>query len=365
MKKKLLLALPLVAMGGAAFAQSSVTLFGTVDEAVTYIRGDENWSGLQSGGNTDSHIGFRGTEDLGGGLKAQFWLEAGILADTGSGDSGGGLDFKRRATVGLLGNFGEIRLGRDESAAYRSMKGFDVFNNAGIGGTKMWADGFNTTAPYYDAKRKDNMVSYYSPNWGGFNFGASYAFGEKTFTGSTTDGLKRGAYGGLALGYNNGPWNAALTAEQQNGITVPVGVPAVNIDLKERAYSAGLGYDFGRMKVSGAYRQSRLKNDAIGSLKGNTYMLGIAAPVGAAGVVKASYNRYEREVVDGGSKLKADQIALGYEHNLSKRTALYGTYSYLKNKDNNGANLGIVMGNVPLDEKGKQHGVQLGVRHSF
>lgn len=360
MKKKLLAALPFIAFGGAAFAQSSVTLFGTVDEAATYINGSDNWSGLQSGGNMDSHIGFRGTEDLGGGLKAQFWLEAGILADTGSGDSGRGLDFKRRATVGLLGDWGEIRLGRDESAAYRSMKRFDVFNNAGIGGTRMWADGFNTTEPFYDAKRKDNSVSYYSPNWGGFNFGVNYAFGERT-----TETWKNGSYWGAALGYDNGPWSAALTAEQQNDINVPLGLPGQVVGFDERAYSAGLGYDFGRMKVSGAYRQNRLKSDFTGSLKGNTYMLGLAAPVGAAGVVKASYNRYDRELVDGGNKLKADQISLGYEHNLSKRTALYGTYSYLKNKDNNGTNLGLSMGNVPIDDNGKQHGIQLGVRHTF
>ncbi|HEY4665399.1 MAG TPA: porin [Comamonas sp.] len=359
MKRKLLATLPLIALGSTAFAQSSVTLFGTVDEAVTVIRGDDNWSGLQSGGNMDSHIGFRGTEDLGSGLKAQFWLEAGILADQGTGDSGGGLDFKRRATVGLLGDWGEVRLGRDESAAYRAMKRFDVFNNAGIGGTRMWSDGFNTTQPYYDAKRKDNSVAYYSPNWGGFNFGVNYAFGEKA-----TETWKNGAYWGLALGYDNGPWSAALTAEEQRDIIAPVGTPAVDTNFKERAYSAGLGYDFGRMKVSGAYRQNRLKSDLTGSLKGNTYMLGVAAPVGAAGVVKASYNRYEREIVDGGNKLKADQISLGYEHNLSKRTALYGTYSYLKNKDDNGG-LGLSMGNVPLDDKGKQHGIQLGVRHTF
>lgn len=364
MKKKLLIALPLVALGGAAFAQSSVTLFGTVDQAATYVDGSDNWSGLESGGNMDSMIGFKGTEDLGGGLKAQFWLEAGILADTGSGDSGNGLNFKRRATVGLLGNFGEIRLGRDESAAYRTMKGFDVFNNAGIGGTKMWTDGFNSTAPFYDAKRKDNMVSYYSPNWSGFNFGASYAFGEERNSGSTSDGLKRGAYGGLALGYNNGPWNAALTAEQQNDINVPIGTPAANVAFKERAYSAGLGYDFGRMKVSGAYRQNRLESDVTGSLKGNTYMLGLAAPVGAAGVVKASYNRYEREVVDGGEKLKADQISLGYEHNLSKRTAVYSTYSYIKNNENGDWGLVNSMGvNGVADEA--VHGIQVGVRHAF
>lgn len=362
MKKQLLVALPLVALGGVAMAQSSVTLFGTVDEAATYVNGSDNWSGLQSGGNTDSHIGFRGTEDLGGGLKAQFWLESGILADQGTGDSGRGLDFKRRATVGLIGNAGELRLGRDETAAYRSMKRFDVFNNAGIGGTKLWADGYNTSTANYgnntvgDSKRKDNQLAYYSPSMGGFNVGVNYGFGERD-----SQTFKSGAYWGVALGYENGPWNAALTAEQQNNTALPTAGAAY--DLRQRAYSAGLGYDFGRMKVSGAYRQSRLSPDAGSSLKAQSYMVGVAAPVGPAGVVKASYNRYERDLV-AGSDAKADQISLGYEHNLSKRTAVYGTYSYLKNKGENGAP-GISMGNVPLDDNGKQHGVQVGVRHSF
>ena len=356
MNKKVLAALPFIALGSTAFAQSSVTLFGTVDQAATYINGSDNWSGLQSGGNMDSRIGFRGTEDLGGGLKAQFWLESGFLADEGSGDTGGGLDFKRRATVGLLGNFGEIRLGRDETAVYRSMKGFDVFNNAGIGGTQMWSDGFVDSDVNYNTKRKDNSIAYYSPNFSGFNFGVNYAFGE-----DTDDTWKRGAYWGLALGYNNGPWSAALGAEQQNDVTLPIG--PVPTDFRERAYTAGLGYDFGRFKVSGAYRQSRLKAEGFDSTKGETYTLGIAAPVGAAGVVKASYNRYEREIA--ANDLKADQFSLGYEHNLSKRTALYGTYSYLKNKSDNGQYLGVSMGSVPLDDDGKQHGIQLGVRHTF
>lgn len=364
MKKKVLAVLPLIAFGGTAFAQSSVTLFGTVDQAATYINGSDKWSGLQSGGNMDSHIGFRGTEDLGGGLKAQFWLESGILADQGTGDSGGGLDFKRRATVGLLGNFGEVRLGRGETASYRSMKQFDVFNNAGIGGSQMFSDGFNTggisnndLAPLGYSKRKDNMVSYLSPDWSGFGVAADYAFGE-----SSDNTWERGAYYGLALTYKQGPWNAALAAEQQNNTSLPT--LNSTFDYRQRAYSAGLGYDFGRFKVSGAYRQSRIMPHQAETLKGNTYMLGIAAPVGAAGVVKASYNRYEHETFNNG-ELKADQFSLGYEHNLSKRTALYGTYSYLKNKDANGQNLGISMGNVPLDTDGKQHGIQLGVRHTF
>lgn len=363
MQKKLWVVFPLAMVGGAAFAQSSVTLFGNVDQGATYIRGDSNWSGLQSGGNRDSYLGFRGTEDLGGGLRAQFWLEAGILADQGTGDSGGGLNFKRRSTVGLLGNFGEVRLGRDETAAYRSMKGFDVFNHAGIGGSQMWRDGFaygpnsGEFATLGDSKRKDNLLAYYSPNWGGFNFAANYGFGE-----SANDTWKRGAYWGLAANFNHGPWNAALTAEQQNNTSLPN--LATPFDFRERAYSAGVGYDFGRAQVSAAYRQSRVKPEQAQDLKGESYMVGVGVPVGAAGVVKASYNRYERETL-ASSDSKADQISLGYEHNLSKRTAVYGTYSYLKNKGS-GQPLGLSLSDkVSQDDNGKQHGVQVGVRHSF
>ena len=354
MRKKLFTALPLVALAStAAFAQSSVTIFGNVDQGVTYINGDNNWSGLQSG-SSDSYIGFRGTEDLGQGLKAQFWLESGILADEGSGDSGNGLNFKRRATVGLLGNFGAVHLGRDETAAYRGMKRFDVFNNAGIGGTQMWGTRLNSTDASYDPRRKDNMVGYYSPNWGGLHFGANYAFGE-----SSNDTWKTGAYAGVSANYDNGPWSATLAAEQQNGITMPIaGTPN---NLRERAYSAGVGYDFGNFKVAGAYRRSDLKNNDVGSLQGDTYTIGVAAPVNAAGVVKASYNRYERETFGGGDA-KADQLSVGYEHNLSKRTAVYGTYSYLKNKEGMGLSLSD---KVSTDDKGKQHGVQIGMRHSF
>ena len=364
MKKKLWAVLPVAALCSAAFAQSSVTLFGTVDQAATYIDGADNWSGMQSGGNRDSLIGFKGIEDLGGGLKAQFWLESGIWADEGTGDSGLGLDFKRRATVGLLGGFGEFHMGRDETFAYRSMKGFDVFNNAGIGGTQMWSDGYapgpftGTYATVGDSKRKSNMLTYASPNFGGFNFGVNYGFGE-----SADDTWKRGAYWGLGVGFNNGAWSAALNAEQQNNTSLPNTI--ASNDLRERAYSAGIGYDFGRAKLSTAYRQSKLRPDQGDSLKSQTYTVGLAAPVGAAGVVKASYNRYERDVI-ANEDLKADHISLGYEHNLSKRTAVYGTYSYLKNKSSNGQNLGLSLSNqVGADADGKQHGVQLGVRHSF
>jgi len=91
----------------------------------------------------------------------------------------------------------------------------------------------------------------------------------------------------------------------------------------------------------------------------------VSAPVGAAGEVKASYNRYEGKDA-GEAKLKADHFALGYVHNLSKRTALYGTYAYIKNKNVDGDNLGAALStNVGLKDSGKQQAIQVGVRHAF
>lgn len=111
--EKSLIALAVLAASGAAMAQSSVTLFGIVDTGVSYVdnaSGSDAKYGVHSSGNATSRLGLRGTEDLGGGLKAGFWLEGEIFGDNGNAS---GFDFKRESTVRLSGNFGEVRLGRE------------------------------------------------------------------------------------------------------------------------------------------------------------------------------------------------------------------------------------------------------------
>lgn len=358
--KKSLIALAVLAASGAAMAQSSVTVFGVVDQAVSYVNGGTNWNGLNSGANATSRIGFRGVEDLGGGLKANFWLEAGLLADEGSGGSGyegakaaDGLAFKRRSTVGLEGGFGEVRLGRDLTEAYKATSRYDVFGQVGYGVSRLWADAkigqVSTTN-----QRVSNMVTYVSPNFSGFKAAVNYGFGE------VAGENKANRYFGGGLTYDNGPLSLGLSAERQND---KVGtVPALS-DVT--AWALGGSYDLGVAKLSAAYRNSKAKEDGGESLKARGYYLGVSAPVGAAGEVKASYNRYENKAEDG-FKLKADQFALGYVHNLSKRTALYGTYTYVKNKNNDGENLGIsLQSGVALKDNGSQHGLQVGIRHAF
>lgn len=118
--KRTLLALAaltaLTALVGSASAQSSVTTFGIADAAVTNVKNGSAGSRktLSSGQSNTSRLGFRGTEDLGGGLRAGFWIEGQVDVDTG----GTTMDWQRRATVSLMGSFGEIRLGRDQNPTY-------------------------------------------------------------------------------------------------------------------------------------------------------------------------------------------------------------------------------------------------------
>ncbi|MDR3003701.1 MAG: porin [Acidovorax sp.] len=356
--KKSLIALAVMAASGAAMAQSSVTLFGVVDEAVSYVNGGNNWNGINSGGNATSRIGFRGTEDLGGGLKANFWLEAGINADTGDGESGGatgsGLEFKRRSTVGLEGAFGEVRLGRDLTEAYKAVSRYDVFGQVGYGVSKLWADAkLGTGSGALVNQRVSNMVTYVSPNFSGFKVAANYGFGEKAGDNSAN------RYFGGGLTYDNGPLSLGLSAERQN--TVAANVGAGNRDVT--AWALGGSYDLGVVKLAAAYKDSKAKADNGNKDKSKGYYLGLSAPVGTAGEVKASYNHYESKLY-GLNKMKADQFALGYVHNLSKRTAVYGTYAYIKNKDDGALGMSLQKG-VALKDNGSQHGLQVGIRHSF
>lgn len=346
--KKSLIALAVLAASGAAMAQSSVSLFGIIDAGFGYVdnavAGGGNKYGIGTSGNSTSRLGFRGVEDLGGGLKAGFWLEGEVFADDGN---AGGMNFKRRSTVGLEGNFGEVRIGRDQVAGYNKTSSYDLFGQTGIGQFSAWR---NWDAPLSVATgdengiRSNNLVSYYTPNFGGVKAGFSYGFDEQV-------GTKAGRYMGGNVSYDNGPLSVAVSYDR--------------LDLvggDRDAATLGASYNFGVAKLSGIIQQQNYSYDGVnGDNKYNNYMLGVSAPVGGAGEVKLQYARYDQKAIDA----SADQLSLGYVHNLSKRTAVYGTVAYLKNKD--GSNLGLQSKGVNAAANGneKQTGVQVGIRHAF
>ena len=381
--KKSLIALAVLASSGAAMAQSSVTLFGIVDTGIGYVSNanaaGDNKYGVYNSGNSTSRLGFRGTEDLGNGLKAGFWLEGEIFADNG----GSGLDFKRRSTVSLEGSFGEVRLGRDQVAGYNKPSSYDVFGQTGIGQFMGWSDfggsalttlltaeGYNpTVTATADAAgvRSDNLISFYTPSFSGFKAGLSYGFDEKT-----SGQYKAGQYFGGHIAYDNGPLSVTFGADQRKlnyGLTAPAVVapalPAIaeSENLKKQMMTLGASYNFGVVKLSGLVQQVKYKFDGAGSSdKFNNYAVGVSAPVGAAGLVKAQYALYDQKALN----TKAHQLSVGYDHNLSKRTAVYGIVSYLKNKD--GSNMALSSKGLNTAGPGageNQTGVQVGIRHAF
>ena len=354
--KKSLIALAAVAATGAVMAQSSVTVYGVMDTSVAYVKGAKNVSGLLNSGNATSRLGFKGVEDLGNGLKAEFVLEGEVFPDNGGAS---GLNFKRQSTVGLSSSeFGQVRLGRALTAAYNAVSRYDTFGTVGLGATSAWSGaqtGYNV--------RSDNMVSYISPKFAGFGIGVDYGFGEQTSN-------RTARTVGFGATYDNGPLSLGLGYDQQNNVTsANAAVPNVsNKDLK--TLSVGGSYDFGVAKLAGFYKETKYEpaTGTAATSKLKTWNLGVSAPVGAAGVVKASFNNYKLS----NSSAKADQFALGYVHSLSKRTAVYGTYAYLKNKNSSTMTLngvygadGFGAGAVGLKNDKKQQGIQVGVRHAF
>ena len=365
--KKSLIALAVLAASGAAMAQSSVTLYGVLDTGVSYFKGDDSVYGLtKTGGNVNSRLGFRGVEDLGNGLKATFNLEGGMNVDDGTGYLGAdgpddtGFQFRRTSTVGLAGNFGEVRFGRMLTSSYLAVSRYDAFGDTGAGASLAWNPGNTGYAP-----RAENAISYTSPNFSGFKIGAEYGFGEQQKASDSR-------YVGIGATYDNGPLSLGLGVDRLNGDTQN----NTQWDENQTTWHLGGSYNFGVAKLLGFYKETKFKETGLNagndSTKFKTFGLGVTAPVGAAGEVRASYNHYRvSEDITGvaAPTLKADQLSLGYVHNLSKRTALYGTYAYLKNKNKDGDNLGLQLnGAMPgagLSDSGAQHGLQVGIRHAF
>ena len=363
--KKSLIALAVLAASGAAMAQSSVTLFGIVDTNVSYLDGVSNADGtnteskygIGTSGNATSRLGFRGVEDLGGGLKAGFHLEGEIFGDDGNAS---GFNFKRRSTVSLAGGFGEVRLGRDLTPGYSKTSSYDVFGQVGIGQFRGWSDwdGNNQTTANNnnDANgiRSSNMISYYTPNFSGFTAGLGYGFDEK----ADTTNSKKGRYVGGYVAYDNGPLSVALSYDESSALVLTS--PAATGADRNRLTLGG-SYDLNVVKLNAILQQT--KDDVPGGSerKVNAYMLGASAPVGA-GEVKLQYALYDQKAIDS----KAHQISLGYVHNLSKRTAVYGTVAYMDNKDASKLNLSAKgLGTIDARAGDSQTGYQVGIRHAF
>lgn len=357
--KKSLIALAVLATAGVASAQSSVTLFGIVDATLAVGNGSGVGSSdktqLTNSGYNSSRLGFRGTEDLGGGMSASFWLEAGVTNDDGRGAAtntnnqttggavagiggGQGLTFNRRSTVSLAGGFGEVRLGRDYSPQFWNLTVFDPFGTVGVGTTQT----LNSSLGGPVTVRASNSMGYFLPKMGGFYGQIQYYLGENNQTGAATEDDGKGA--GLRFGYAAGPVNVALALSSTNYATGDV-----------KTTNLGGQYDFGVAKLMAHYNRDRVSSAVAVTQTG--YLIGGLIPMGA-GEIRLAYSRSKNNAA---VSARTNKYAIGYVHNLSKRTALYTTFARVSNS---GGAAQALNGAVTAAND-KSTGYDFGIRHSF
>lgn len=389
--KKTLIAAAVLSMSGAAFAQTNVTLFGIVDAVVAVGNGSlTDRTRLHNSGFNSSRFGVQGVEDLGGGLRAGFWLEAGVNNDDGTGQASQnnnqlanpslvtatgaagsaaaaatgstanpainarnqGLTFNRRSVVSLGGSWGQINAGRDYTPHFWNHTAFDPFGTNGVG-TSL-AMGGRTGGE--TSVRASNSIAYaygYGFNGakvfgtGGLNIDIMYYMGENASGAATSDD---GQGTSARIGYAGKNWNVAFGtgktdyAKGQTAAAAPAGeISTTNI---------GGNYNLGVANIMGLWNE-----DDVNGTKKVGMLIGATAPMGQ-GLVRASYSTTEVDATGGAA---SKQIALGYVHNLSKRTQVYATYARVTN--DNGANFALNASTTAANASSS--GMDFGIKHNF
>lgn len=366
MKKKIIVSAILGVISGAAFAQSSVTIYGTVDAGLTASRGivgdngqKQSRIGLDSGLLNSSRIGFKGNEDLGGGTSAIFNVEAGFNADDGQNTQGTNALFGRRAIVGLTNDdAGKIELGKQDSILDDTVGSFDAYGNAN-------ATAAGNIIRYDD--RISNSITYTTPNYAGFTAKANYGFGEKA--GSAADGR----FYGLSLNYNNDAFAASLAAAHSDYTnTSTSGTTVTNNSSvydtanffgnasKRNLYLLGASYDFGVVKPYAllSYGKTNVTDNTYDTVKDKAAVLGVSVPFGASTFLASA--GYVNVKPNGQSSGNAQQYTVGYTYDFSKRTAMYATYDYIRNSDS------LTNKNISYTTvTGGNQVLGVGIRHSF
>jgi len=342
--KKSLVALAVLAASGAAMAQSSVTLFGVVDAAYAVGNGSlTDKTQLRNSGYNSSRLGFRGTEDLGGGMKASFWLEAGVNNDDGTGAASSalnqaqtaanvgtqGLTFNRRSTVSLEGGMGELRLGRDYTPQFWSETAFDPFGTNGVGTTLTIGKGGLTGI------RASNSIGYLSPSFSGVKVWIQTYMGENASTAA-----KVGNGNAFRVTFDQGKFSTAVAGSKT---TTGAGVTNDTSNI-------AAAYDLGVAKLM--VQSNTTKITAAADIKSS--LIGALVPM-AGGTFRIASSQTEQAGKE--SKL----MAVGFIQPMSKRTDLYATYARVSNSGGASA----ALNGAVTAANGSSTGYEFGIKHSF
>lgn len=377
-KKIIALALAALAPAAAMAADSNVTIYGIIDYGFVSRTGDKGDPGRLKGGRSGSlnefaggisagnRIGFKGSEDLGNGLKAIFEIEFGFKGDDTRGTT---FNYNRHSWVGLTGGFGTVIGGRVDGARYSFVGKYDPFKNQTVANA---ATIFGYTSHLGQADRADNAIVYISPSFGGFKVLGAYTKSLLQQEGISAPAGQKIKVGdsplwAIAGMYDNGPLSVTLDYEQLK-IYSPSGID----DAKWHIMVAGASYDFGVAKLSGYYERTKGKGLADG-VKGHGWLLGVSAPIGPV-TVMASYVDGRDKSDDGLDRGNCKKFGIGAEYALSKRTALYTTYARINNNDISSCAITLSGsaggGNAAASAAGStvaygRSGFDLGIRHAF
>ena len=345
MKKQLLALAALAALSGVAAAQS-VTIYGVVDGGLQYTSKDGGTTAYKNGGLSPSILGFKGSEDLGGGLKANFNLEAHLSTETGAtGDWGG--TFGRQANVGVSGSFGAVALGKQYTPAVLAFAATDPRGlketNSGLMTWAYSAGTSNTQIDVFAAK----AVSY-NTQVSGVNLGLLYGVGG--VAGDATAGRQVSA--GLTYA---GPVTLSAAYHQAYGTTLAAG------HKTSQKYSVGVGYTLGAATFKANYMSGKSYDGTTGALSADygVYGLGVNYALNTANTLTvAYYSGDKKNTADG----RVNSYIVSNDYALSKRTTVYGLVGVAEAGSTAGA------GGAAIESFAANKSVtvlQLGVKHSF
>lgn len=341
----------------SAGAQSSMSIYGVADACIA--RSDNGASKnlvLNSGCSTGSRLGFRGTEDLGGGVSASFTLENGFNIDNGTMGQGGRI-FGRKALISIGSErLGRIELGRDYAPAFYLIAPADPTSlGFGTAGNTIWTGSNPTTVA-----RNDNAINYLSPSWGPVSARVQYSLGEQAAPQATHG---RDTFG-LNVIYRDGPWRAGVAYARHRNVADTGADRATTVAVTRvlgPVTLSGIGQS-GRFAGS---RTAAAPSSATGafSLDYRSWLLGATVQTGGPTRVVASIKHYDDRTR---ADLDATQWTLLGFYALSKRTDLYAGYSALRNSAGGGISISDATTAYTVATPGARTSLMaVGVRHTF
>ncbi|MEN2472228.1 porin [Burkholderia stabilis] len=377
MNKTLIVAAAAASFATVAHAQSSVTLYGVLDAGITYqsnvatgvnaaglpVNGKSRWA--MGSGIDQSRFGLRGSEDLGGGLKAIFTLESGFNIGNGKFANGNGGMFNRQAFVGLSSQYGTVTLGKQYDATQDYLAPLTA---TGSWGGTYFAHPLNLDRLSTNGDvAQNNTVKFTSANYAGLQFGGTYSFSNNTNFANNRAYSAGAAYQfqglKLAAAYSQANLGDGTNA---NGATSSA-IGGIASQGRVRTYGAAAGYAFGPAQVGAAWTQARLDNNAVGSLgsvRTDNYEVNAKYNLTPALGLGAAYTYTNAKINNGSTHW--NQFGLQADYALSKRTDVYAQAVYQRAAKNGiGASIYNGDNSVLPSSSINQTAATVGLRHRF